>query len=315
MFKKKFWKRRGTRSGSAVLPARRIPKSIARVRTDWVSLYNPFEGCRYFAAAYDPIGADNTGCVSSIALEVMGANQLSDAYGDDVKIVAMRGSLWLRPVFDNIDLCNDQDLLNYEQLISEYFIRVRGGLFKQRNVNPDPAAMTGGIPGSGVVTPHPANTRAWSDAGWLKQFTRTWVPPGSAISALTYNDGQLVGPCSQTTRSAYTDSGWTLASGSGTKTAVNVPAIVTSCSTFSFPSGEGCYNGGLTTHMRAPGWKAVNISSRRTIHMHEDDSLNWFIDWGSIFPPTPLSCHYGDPPGLPCALQLLPELKIKVQYG
>lgn len=232
---------------------------------------------------------------------------LSFTYQDDVKIVAMVGEMWLRPVYDNADLCNDQDVQAYLTALSDYVITARGGLFKQRVVGVPPAP-------DGVV-PHPGFDNDWSDAGFLQTFQRTWVHPALQISQLVFNDNQVVGPCPTVTRSAYTDSGWTLASGSGTKTAVNVPAIQTSCQQFAYPSAESCLFGGTNRTFVAPAWKRVSLNRRRDIRMHEEDSLQWVVDWSPLEPGGAPECHYAAPYPRPCAMHIVPYLKIKVQYG
>lgn len=303
------WKSRWNRRRSKrKIPASAIPRSIARVRTDWVTIYNPFDvtdsqGCGYFQAVWDP---EQASCVRTFGLNVMDATELTDKYGDDVKIVQTVGSLWLRPVFLSADLCDDGETAPYLKKLSSYWIQARGGLFKQRLVNLDRDPTSTG------QTPHPLGTRDWSDAGFLKTFERVWVPPGEHHEQTVWNDQQFTGPVGLVARTAYI----TPATASGDQPAFSVPTIQTTCGDC-FPDEGECLLGGVKTHFHAPSWKRINMNSRRTIRMHEDDSLEWYVDWASIslatFGEDP--CAQATPTAAPCAMHINMQLKIKLQYG
>lgn len=309
MFKKKF-RRFSRRSTSSKIPARKIPASIARVRTDWVTRYNVFDqapngtSCTWLLAPWNPItlpGNDDPECYSSFGFDVMTAAFLSDLYGDDVKITQMVGHFWLQPVFTSADACFPDDLALLQAQWADYFIVARGGLFKDRVVSST-------LQADGAVA-HPLNGRDWSDAGWLKGFERVWhaAPPQS--TSTTYGEGQFGGVYTTVSRPQYT----VPPTSSGSQPTYNVPALTSGAQVFTV-GNEGCLDGPSLTRYMGPTWKRVSISSRRTIRMHEDDALTWYIDWSSMAQSSPL-CGSGGVPPVPCAMRIIPQLKIKLQYG
>lgn len=307
MFRKKRWfpRRSGTRTSK--IPARKIPKSIARVRTDWVSVYNLTDtfdstGCQYLVAPWLPVNVPGIGqqCFSTWSLTVMTSDQLSDLYGDDVKIVAMVGDIWMRPVFQTADACSYADLRRLQDDWADYFIRVRGGLFKQRVVS--------GSTNTDGVNAHPLYSRDWTDGGFLKTFERNWYAPPPKVYQATYNDGQVVGVCPNVHQAGYN----VPVTASGDQDPYSVPALSTTCGVYQ-PSAEQCLDGAATTEYTGPGWKRVSISRRRDIHMHEDDAVAWYVDWARLTP-AQSDCGYGTATN-PCAMHIIPSLKLKLQYG
>lgn len=310
MFRKKFGAKRRWpwRARSSKIPASKIPRSIARVRRDWVSVYNVTDsfdntGCRYVIAPWNPVTIGGLGaqCFSSFSLNVMFAQALTDLYGDDVKIVKMVGDLWLRPVFVAADACFPDQVQDLQTAWANYFIRLRGGLFKQRIVSSDLAV-------EGVV-PHPLQSRDWSDAGFLKTFERTWVPPGEWIGANVYGEGQVVGAIGNTHQAGYT----VPEEANGDQQPYNVPALSTDCF-FCTVGNESCVEGPTQIRYVAPGWKRVNWSSRKVVHMREDDNLTWYFDWAQLSP-SQGDCGIPTPVDPPCAMHIVPSLKIQLQYG
>jgi len=305
-FRRSF-RRKGT------IPARKIPPSIARVRTNWVTLYNisdsPTSGgtsCAWLHAPWSPVtlnvdGDQEEQCFSSWSFDVLDATRLTDNYGDDVKIVKMVGNFWVRPVFEAEDACAPDNLAEMQANWSDYFVRCRGGLFKTRTVS--------GAPDTDPVRAHPLFGRDWSDAGFLKTFERNWhsAPPQS--TSTTYGQGQIMGPIGNVTRSLYN----TPPTATGNQSTFNVPAIETACAECFVP-GEGCHDGPSYTRYIGPQWKRIDISSRKIIRMREDDSLVWMVDWARFKPGSPL-CGDTDVRAFPCAMNIIPSLKIKVQYG
>lgn len=307
-----YWSGRSRKLGArkGKIPARVIPKSIARVRTDWVTVFSPTDvspvgtGCTYLTAPWNPVNIAGFGeqCFSSFSFPVMTADNLSDLYGDDCKIVKMVGSFWLRPVWTPQDACFPGNLAELQAAWDNHFIRCRGGLFKDRVVSSD-------LNANGVL-PHPLFGRDWSDAGFLKIFERNWVAAGAESTATTYGEGQLLGAIGAVTRSAYT----TPMTSDGNQNSFSVPEIRTDCFQCIVP-GESCFDGPSYTRYKAPGWKHVSISSSRTIHMKEDDSLIWAVDWANISPGPGPNCGYVASDLLPCGMHILPTLKMKIQYG
>lgn len=260
--------------------------------------------CQYLTAPWlpaavpSPDGPDQ--CYSTFVFGVMTAIDLSVLYGDDVKIVAMQGNFWLKPEFTPADACFPDQLQQLQTEWNNAFIMARGGLYKRR--------VTAATP---FVVGHPMNRLDWSDAGWIKQFEKAWPAPAPSSTATTYGEGQFLGLCNYVSRDSYN----VPAISSGSAPLYNVPAINTNCSP-TVVENEDCYEGPSLTHYRGPGWKKVNISSRRTIHMHEEDQLYWAIDWSTLQPqPTEGVCGQQFPRPIPCGMRIIPSLKIKVQYG
>jgi len=308
MFKRKwpFRRRSGTRFGK--IPARRIPKSIARVRTDWVTIYNVTDtfdsaGCQYLVAPWVPANIDGRGvqCFSTFVLGVISAQALSDLYGDDVKIVAMRGDFWLKPVWPTADACDAEAMQQWEQNHANYFVRARGGLFKQRvvssNANVDGAVV------------HPLYGQDWSDAGLLQTFEKNWPAPPARVYSTTWNDGQTMGVCANVHQAGVT----VPPTSDGDQPTYNIPALSTTCGTYGPSEGE-CFDGPTNVEYVAPGWKRASISRRRDVHLHEDDSIAWFIDWTNLWPSDD-ACGFAVSGPAPCAMHIIPSLKVKLQYG
>lgn len=285
------------------IPASKIPKSIARVRTDWVSVYNPTDqgafpggtGCSFIQAPWAPVTVDGVSqCFSSFGLLVMSADQLTDNYGDDVKIVQMVGDIWMKPFYTPADACFPDDLALLQAQWNSSWIRARGGLFKQRAIN-----------NGQLTTPHPLFGRDWTDAGFLRLWEKNWTPAPGESTATTYGEGQLIGVIGNTHQN-----GWTMSDGSATVPAVSTDSQIVTA------GNEQCYDGPSLTRYREPGWKRQSLASRRTIRLHEDDALTWNIDW-TLFGPSAEGnvCNLAATTSFPCAMAFLPSLKIKLQYG
>lgn len=309
-WRKKFW-RRGSRTRNRKIPASKIPRSIARVRTDWVTVYNITDqatsggtNCSWLVAPWSPItltvdGTPEEQCFSSFSFDVVDASRLTDLYGDDVKVVRQVGGFWLRPVFEAEDACSPDQLAILQAAWQDYFIRARGALWKFREVsNPGSLAMA-----------HPLFGRDWSDAGFIRQFERNWHSIAPESISTTYGEGQLINSIGAVTRAQYT----TPITTDGNQTSFSVPEIRTDC--FNCEVGtESCYDGPSHTRYVGPNWKHVNISSSRTIRLKEDDTLRWVIDWARFAPGQNL-CGSGLDRQFPCAMQIIPDLKVKLQYG
>lgn len=317
MFKRRWSPRtRRLTSRTGKIPARKIPKSIARVRSEWVTVYNATSsdqepggtGCRIIPGIWAPVTiAGVEQCFSTFSFSVLTAQQLSDIYQDDVKIVQMVGDFWLKPVFNTINACDPDQVQDLTSKISNHYIRARGGLFKQRVVSTD-------LNVEGVV-PHPLNGRDWSDAGFLKMWERNWVARPQELQQQVWPYNALYGVCPDVNRAQYA----VPPAVTGTQPTYQVPAIQTTCNPATI-GGEDCYTGSVTLNYHPPGWKKVSISSRKTIHMREDDNLTWFVDWASLvmscLPEQPNSiCGMVCDPNPPCGICIIPSLKMKVQYG
>lgn len=311
MFKKRWpFRRRFARKSSAIIPAKRIPKSIARVRTDWVPVYNvtdqlssPSPGgtsCSFLQAPWAPVTVNGDAqCFSSFGLLIMSADQLSDNYGDDVKIVKMQGDIWMKPYYTPADACFPNDLALLQAQWDSCIIRARGGLFKQRVVSPGP------------VTPHPLMGRDWTDARFLRQWEKMWMTPPPQSTATTYGEGQVVGAIGNTHQNSYN----VPEEASGDRPPYTVPAVSTDCF-FCTAGNEQCFDGPSLTRYVGPGWKRVSLSSSRTIRMHEDDMLTWNIDWAVLGPVAEGNpCNLAPTTSFPCAMAFIPSLKVKLQYG
>lgn len=131
-FPKRNWTRKWPRRRTSKIPATRIPKSIARVRTDWVGVYNVTStggdgtACKYLVAPFLPVTLagepGNPQCFSTFGLDVMTSQRLSDLYQDDCKIVKMVGDIWMRPVYQTADACNPQALAALQAHWDNHFI-------------------------------------------------------------------------------------------------------------------------------------------------------------------------------------------------
>lgn len=85
---KKWWPGKRTK-----IPAARIPRSIARVRKQRTVLFNTMQQCEFTC-----VEIAGESCVTNESIILIRNSQLQQDFGDNVKVVSLRGSVLFRPL-------------------------------------------------------------------------------------------------------------------------------------------------------------------------------------------------------------------------
>lgn len=282
------------------LPARAIPKSIARVRKEWVTIYNPMEqaGCRPLIAPWSPVGDS---CWSRLAIHVLDPVTLSETYQDNVKISAMKGSIFMRPLFQRPSVCDANEWTQWINAVRDSFIRCRVGLYKQETIAANPVGQTPDLGGD----------VDYSDTPLLKEWVRNWPSVPYKLQVPWYGENTFMGVCNDTTRDSYI----TPATSTGSQPAFQVPEIETICREFT-GTNETCLAGPVNVFAQEHGWKSISLNRRRDIVMKEEMDLSYVFAWANIVRDAEMQPSCGTSTwAAPCALQIIPDLKVQICYG
>lgn len=292
------WKRRPALKKAATIPASRIPRSIARVRSEWVTLFNPpgSPDCPWVSAPYAP---QSESCRSSFAFTIVDPTTLTDVYQDDVKVSHISGFIYMKPVFQRPNTCDMTEVLAWQNRVQDYFIMMRGGLYKQYTTEAAPDGLF----------PHPFTDEDYSDTRYLQRYSREWVSKPYESTMAHYGSGSFYGLCANTTRNSYL----TPATSTGSQPAFSVPEIETACAP-AFAGSEDCWKGPPEIHFREPAWKKIRVSHRKDIRLRENDRLDMFFDWGPMSLQPMGDCGVPEQYS-PCAMHILPVIKLRIQYG
>lgn len=288
----KWGRRRSTKAG--IIPASRIPRSIARTRSEWVTIYNPMGEC---TTVHAPWPTGETCNILRMEFSAITADQLTFDYGDDVKVVAAVGSFAMRPVYARPDRCNLDQLVSWRTGVLDSVIYLRGGLYKQPTTQDDPAGLF----------PNLAEDDDWSDTRLQKRFAKKWFPRPTSLINTNWPSNSFQGVHSGTARAAYN----VPATSSGSQPLYNVPAITSTCAEC-FTGSEDCYQGFVQEYCEDKPWKSVVVNMRKTIRLRENDKLSYVFAVSTLR--NQGQCGLTTPYD-PCGMQVIPELKLRIQYG
>lgn len=291
--KNRPWYRRSRKAGT--IPASRIPRSIARVRSEWVTMYNAPGGC---TSVYAPwTGADPCNPLR-MAFTVIDPDQLTFDYGDDVKVAAMVGSFAFRPIYERPSKCSQAQLDVWRTGVRDSVVYMRGGLYKQATTEDSPTGLN----------PKLDEDTDWSDVRLIKRYVKKWFPAPYRVGMVKYPENSFLGVQSGTNRAQYT----VPATSSGSQPLYNVPAITSSCSEC-FASSEDCYDGFIQEFSQDHPWKVQSVNMRKIVRLRENDMLQCIFSFMHVKMPDP-GCSIT--PGFqPCGVIVIPEVKVKIQYG
>lgn len=283
------------RSRRGKIPTRKIPSSIARVRRQWVTIYNPMELCGTLFAPWT--GQDPNACNPlRMTFNVIGMDQLEQDYGDNIKVVSQVGSFAFRPLYARPDRCSTAQLAAWRAGIRDTVIYGRWGLNKTR-----------GTDASLGPNPHLDDSEDWSDTKLVRRGSVKWFPRPFELSNVTHPQQSFIGVYGDTQRSQYN----TPATSSGSQPLFSVPAITTDCEPC-FAGSEECLIGANTETLRDFPWRTLKMNSSKVIHLSEHDYLEYIFAFTNLIGTG--DCGY-TPGFTPCGMQVIPELKILIQYG
>lgn len=291
------------RSPAKKISFKRLPRTVARKRTDWVSLYNDTgeigpldDGCTIRCIEFESNCND-----ASTRIAIMPQGAVEALYDDDVTIAAMRGFINMKPRWATPNGCDTNAWLARMQG-EQWPIYMRAGLYKQELVD-----LEGGIP----PFVNPLNAHDWTDVSALKKWNHVWQPRGRHGS-VWQQSSKIVGVCSDTTQASYVVPSLVTGNGGGH----TVPAVSTTCSVQSVGSGEGlCNIADLYFERETPAWYRMSLNRSRGIRLHENDSLDLFVNWSQPRPAECVPCDVVADGTSPCAIQFSIQLDVKLQFG
>lgn len=299
-YTKKPYRQRYSSSSKGLIRASRIPASIARVRKEWVTLYNDGGLCQTQCLEWDgespcQTGVFEIGLVDQISLQSL--------FGDNVKVRRLVGEIWLRPWIREPDACFPTQVNQFITEAQNMMIHVRAGLIKQR------------LPGALIATGVPYDPLSgfdWTEAPWRREWRHTWLPSGLDVAKEWFGEGTLIGVCSDVTRTEYI----TPATASGDQPAFEVPEIETDCTEVTV-GNESCRQGAAVFRAHSRPWWKMSLTSSRMHHMTESDSLSIFVNAAAITQrdtSCTQQCFEGSSVK-PCRFTVFANVKAQIQYG
>lgn len=291
-----FSRRRTTRK----IPMAAIPKGIARTRSEWLTVYNPMSNCVAVSAPWD--GAEPCQPLH-FSFGIIDPSRLSDdAFNDDIKIVGMKGFFAFRPLFQRPEKCSEVQLRVWRASVRDTNVFGRFGLYKQATTEDTPFG----------ITPHLDESDDWSDTRLIREWHREWMAQPYQLHAAAHPRGSFLGICSEVTRASYI----TPATATGDQPAFQVPEIETDCEAqYVDTEIEECPDGPVYEVNRELGWKRISLDSRKTIRLRESDRLDLECAFTKVgMDSESTRCGYS-PAVQPCGVQIIPVLKLRMQWG
>lgn len=283
------------------IPASRIPRSIARVRKQWVSIFNPLESCTTICSEF-------LGCGTTTYLHLLDNDELQSIFGDTCKVAALDARVWFKPV---IPYPIDLTVAGANNSLAEFFndrtIFLRAGLKKFQTSVADPDGITQGM----------KESFDWAEGQWMRTWRRIWNPSVNfGIETIPSGATYPFNMCSNTERALYI----VPPTASGSQPTYNVPAITTTCTQIANTSALA-YVQQTTRQIRQPAWKSISLSRTRLIALKENEELTFVFSWGqldpdaSCYPGEDDPCRFGPYPDPPCSMNVIVEARALIQYG
>lgn len=285
------WRRR--------ISSKALPKSVAKKRRQWVTIWNEMENCQYNCLAWD-----SESCNFGWQIALLDPPSLGELFEfEPVTVVRQVGSIMLRPWRARPNPCDPDSWGQYQNWLRNH-IHFRAGMVKQRTSTFEP---------SGTIY-DPSNSSDWSEAPWKRNWEHQWTPRVTNYGTQFQNSSTVIGVCSNTTRSSYL----TPATASGDQPSFTVPAIATSCTPVLLP--EGCGALPFQAASEFPFYR-LSLNSRRRIFMSESDRLDIWASM-SVITADGDTCNNGVGPcfndlaaAYPCNITAYTNYKILVEYG
>lgn len=228
-------------------------------------------------------------------------------YDDDITIAQMRGFVNMKPRWPIVGAC-DMNAWTQRLAGEQWPIYLKAGLYKQELTD-----VEGGIPP--FVNPNIGDD--WTDVRALRKWNHIWQPRGR--HSLTYRQqDDFIGVCSNVQKSSVAVPGWTLGSGSGNWLGYTEPAITTTCSGVTVNDEvETCVLSELRVERESHAWYRMPLFRRTPIRLHENDSLDIFMNWSIPRPGQDCedACNASLDGANPCAMEFSIQLAVKLEFG
>lgn len=287
------------------IPFRALPRSVAKKRSQWLTVYNDADNCQFTCL-------DMTGCQDQpFSIGIVPNASLQALFGDNVAIRRMVGEAFFRPWLPHPDRCNATEFQDWILALERTMVTMRAGLYKQRVAASAPEG----------VEYNPLDQFDWSEGRALREWRHTWTSRGRDAWATAAPGGAAMGICADVTRAQYT----TPATSSGSQPLFIVPEIETSCQIYhTDPEVDECEILSHSIRARQMPWWRMPITSNRRIPLKESDELSIWANLAYIGPDlsSPTTTCGGDPTctvdgslDIPCKLNAYLNLKILVEYG
>lgn len=297
---KKPWSRRK-------IPAKALPRNVAKKRRQWISVYNNMGGCLYQCVKW-PDG----NCQNNFTVELLSNDSVQQLFGDNTAIVGMSGSILWQPYYPAPNECDDGSLAIWMDSVIESMVHLRAGLFK--------TPTSAGLPDGMELVP--SNSFDWAETRWLREWNHVWTPMPHHFTKATHPQNSFLGICPDVLRDSYT----VPPTSSGSQPTYNVPELNTTCLNIT-AGGEDCFNGVVTQHVRAHPWWRQSLRSKRRIVMKDSDELIMYVSASKLFPAFladggcraapegPPDCFERDTLITPCTMHAYINLKLCIEYG
>jgi len=309
-FRRSSQRRPRFRRTTGRIPWRALPRSVAKKRRHWITLYNDAENCVFNCLPTLPCGD------VPMQLELVSNGSLQTLFGDVVTVKRFVGEFYFRPWLPHPNLCSVTENLQWIQTLERAFVHARFGMVKQR------MALSQTPPNDYLVF-DPLDRFDWSETRWLKEWRHSWPSPGRNATYENAPDGALIGCCSQVERDEYNLPSWTLAAGNGNWSGATVPEISTVCGPCYNAPAEGCTIRSNQIHGRQFPWWRMNMNMRKTIQLKESDRLDLFGNFVLLGPDSSGGGTCADDPDCLvdaisndfCRVNIVSHLKMLIEYG
>lgn len=314
-----MWRKNSKRSrwGSSrrrKLPASAIPKSIARVRKQRIVVFNTMQACEFTCSAWDP-----QDCKSRITFDLVTNSSLQTLFGDNCKVVDMRGGVWIDPwLYTPYDISangvtgafgDPAAWLQFFNLYSKTVLQGRAGLVRTQ--------ATASAPGAFLPDYYIDDSFDWGDGPWMKTWNHMWfMKENWTLDHM--QQSAVMGICSDTSSAGGGSALNPLAGGTG-----NINTFVGPTSTVCTQVQASTTNGQPQRAYRQlanPRPWYISLNRRKPITLKENQALQLDCAFSSLVPgtdcfPTEADDCQVENTSIPCLMRLFPNVTMKIQYG
>lgn len=309
--------RKWFRGGRRKIPAAAIPKSIARVRKQRIVVFNTMQACEHTC-----VPNEGPSCTTHFQLALLRNEDLQNLFGDNVKIVSMRGEVYIDPLWVlpyGVDsncvggiLGDPASWLAFFNTYARSIWQFRAGMLK---------VFSGSFEGP-TTDPVPDyqvdNSFDWSEPSYMRRWEKLWFfKEGLELDhpmegAFLYGYGNVTKPDTGALVNA-------LAAGTGN---INTQTgAITTAGTAVFRSTNTGHPQAGIRRISAPQPYRMSVNSRRVISLKENEGLEISCAFSTLFPgpdcfPTESDdCMLDCMGGLPCIIRIVPNILMTLQYG
>lgn len=291
------------------IPARAIPRSIARVRKQKIVAFNTMQACEHTC-----VEEDGESCTTNMTVVLLRNVELQDLFGDNCKVARISGALHVDPWFfppytigGGGEYGETGSWLTYFNLMSRTILQGRCGMVKTQSNSAEPD------------NPQPdyviADSFDWSEGPWMRQWNHMWFPK-ETLAMDHLMQGNSLGICSNVSKASTivpptvtgNNPGWVDS------------AIVTVCNTEFEGSDAGAPQLGHRSLPPMRPWR-IPLTWNRDITMKENQNLELKLSFSSLSPGADCSplendiCEIGTGHAFPCLFRIVPNVLLTIQYG